>query len=637
MIGQSQRTPVKGERPPNGESDLHLAFSDDQLPRLGEAVAEAPQPTLEQNIGATALHNQLLTPDKLPADFTNVIEQCIDRSERADRSKEIYRLSRNEKTFEVTVESDITLEHIKQQTPEKDWNLLESYMTQFKQDLDQRPEGHRAIVFINPTMEGGGVAMMRPPLVHLMKLFGIDARWYVMEGPNEAKGEPNVFKFTKQMHNLIQRRVPDRITEEGKAMHKKWAVEKNGAVLIRQPEIRHAAGVILDDPQTSPLARLIKKVNPDVALGWRNHIDNDNDLMMDPTTPQGEVHHYLQEELGLRELADFFVYHPDIKNNFIPSDNREKSYVAPATVEPNDDMNRELKDEEISDGIADVNTQIAAKNQNAINEGRFDDVQEQVDLARDRIVLIARFDESKGMDQAMELGARVREDLIQKYAAEGIDRELPQLILIGNGSGDDPSGDPIEKEMLKLRREKYGHMKQDIIVQRLLHNYVAINAMMYNQNPDTALVALQMSTAEGCETRIGDWINHGIPAAVANVGGMPLQIREGESGLILGTNSDQGRHERPNEVAESELNYAAAAISDLIIDRDSYKGLRETTFAASKEFNKREYTTTANVTRFARMFHRTFNGLTPDKVWKIQDMIDMAEAQAETYPEELAA
>lgn len=519
-----------------------------------------------------------------------------------DRDNEVFRLSRNGNTYEVTVESSISLEDYREITREEDWKLL--------QQLAEENQ-NKTVVYINPTMAGGGVAMLRPPLVYLLRQMGVDAHWFVMEPYKGSK--PNPFLFTKQMHNILQRRAdPDeRITEEGKAIHQEWNLE-NAEVLTKQPAIKNADVIVIDDPQPAPLKQHLEKVNPKASFVWRNHIDNHGELMADPSTPQGEVAEYIFNECGIKDV-DAIINHP--VEQFVHPGLDEKTYFAPATVEPFDDLNRELAEEEIEEGIGFINREIEAKNAEFQRQGREDDIQSLIDPSRRRIMLVARFDESKGMDKAMALGVRARELMQEQGASQ---KELPQIILIGNGSVDDPSGVPMFEEMLHMRREGYPECLEDIIIMRLSHNYMAVNAMMYPRQVNggydtTQLVALQTSEAEGCETRITDWLRHGVPTVISNRGGMQLQVVEGESGLVLD-------YDKP----DWDIDRGAGFIAELMLDGQRYEAMRQSTLEASRKFNSREFTTTANATRMLRIFTHLQEGIPADKYWKISDLVSLA-------------
>lgn len=521
----------------------------------------------------------------------------LGEAEQADRSKEVFRLYRNPKTFEVTVESDITLEDYQKITQPEDWRLL----------LDYAEEMHgKSVVYINPTMEGGGVAMMRPPIVHLMKLLGVDAHWYVMEPRSGSEpDDQNPFKmFTKPMHNIIQRRTDERITEAGKELYQAWNAD-NALNLIVQGTIQKADVLVIDDPQPAPLIRWIKAVNPKVKVGWRNHIDNDKDLMADPSTPQGEVWQYLRDECGVG-LVDFCIFHPSPDNKFVPDDVYDRTYLAPATTEPHDDMNKSLNPEQVNDGFEFINNEIAQKNQELEPEDKI----ELIDPDADWVAMVARFDESKGGDKFMELGVRTKKLVREKLAVKGLDPDSKkvQIIFIGNGSVDDPSGKPEFSKMLNLRRGYED--KKDIVLARIKHNYEAINAFMHKPENGAVHIGAQMSDAEGCETRISDWIEHGTPMVVRDVGGMPMQVLEGRSGIILDSS-------RP----DFDIERAAEFASDLIVNPEKYEALSQTTLEAAHAHNRREYTTTANVTRQLRAFGRALGGQPADKAWRISELV----------------
>src|SRR5579884_3090418 len=257
-----------------------------------------------------------------PDVITNGHSRDLITEQQADRSQEVYRLNRNSQTGEVTVESDITLEDTRKVMRPEDWQALLNWAEPF---VD------KTIVFLNSTMEGGGVAMMRPPLVHLLKQLGVKAHWYVLEDiKDKAAGKP--FEFTKNLHNVSQRKSDKPPTEEGIALHWHWADSENGPMLEKQDPIINADVLFIDDPQPAPLYKRLKQANqnPNHRVVWRNHIDTDGELMADPTTPQGKVASYLLDVCGLREV-DAIIAHP--VESFVHKDPAlyDKTYFAPAT------------------------------------------------------------------------------------------------------------------------------------------------------------------------------------------------------------------------------------------------------------------------------------------------------------------
>jgi glycosyltransferase involved in cell wall biosynthesis len=242
------------------------------------------------------------------------------------------------------------------------------------------------------------------------------------------------------------------------------------------------------------------------------------------------------------------------------------------------------------------------------------------------VAMVARFDESKGGDKQMALGLRTKQLVGTKLAGLGRASEKVQTIFIGNGSKDDPSGVPEYERMLKLRRDMYPEDKNDIILARVKHNYEAINAFMHppEANSGAAHIGVQMSDAEGCETRISDWIEHGVPVAASNRGGMPLQVIPKKSGIVLD-------YEQP----DFDIERGADFISNLMVHPEKYRELSDSTKATAEAYNRREYTTTANVTRQLRAFARTLAGQSADKTWKIRDMEELDSAgteQSSSFP-----
>lgn len=549
-------------------------------------TTEQHAPTKPMDIGKTALHG------------TEVL---------SDRSGEVFRIKRkidpktgqeDTNTCEVTIESDITLEDYENIVHPVDMISLLEWA---------KPLQGKKIIFVNPTMEGGGVAMMRPPVIHLMRLLGIDAQWHVMRPIIDEESSGNPYLFTKLMHNMSQNKkvkdgngnlVDGVLTQEGKDLHKQWADTENGPIL--EQAILDADHIIIDDPQPAPLIpRFLKAMKASAKIYWRNHIHTDATKMKDPDSPEGQVAHYLLDDCQMKEVDAIFM-HPVLE--FLHPGMEDKTYFSPATLETMDNLNKELSEQEIIEGIQFINSEIEIKNEELQKSDHPEDVMQQLDLnpAKKRISLIARFDPSKGMDHAMKMGVMTRE----KMRAEGVaEEDLPETVIVGNGSVDDPDGVGMYKEMLKERR-KYPTEMNGIILMRLRHNYDAMNALMRRST-----MLMQTSTKEGCETRISDGIMHDTAVVVANNGGMPGQVIDGESGLII-----------DGAMKDEALNEGAEFMCQHLTDDVAMAKLTASTIKAGEEHNKRNYLTIANVVRFCRAFTRTEVGLPADKTYLMQDI-----------------
>lgn len=456
---------------------------------------------------------------------------------------DVYKKVYDPETCEVHVESKVGLKQYEAITPAREWGMLKDYA--------KAMQGRR-LIFINATYAGGGVAIMRAPLIHLMRILGIDAHWYVLQPDDDA------FVVTKRkFHNVLQDVAGPGIelNDADKALYEAWTARNAKAL---EGPIRAATDIVIDDWQPSGLIPYIKdKFNPKATLLFRDHIQTEGELMGTPGTPQHTTWDYIWNHNRTKE-ADVFITHP--VDEFVPPDvPDEKVVYMPATCDMLDDLNRVLTSAERAAGLAFINDQLAA------NEG-----QAPLDLKRPYIVLIARFDPSKGMPQGIESYALAR----KKMVAMGTPKNrLPQLVVMGNGSVDDPDGLPVLADIMALRSTKYSGIQDDIKIARVPHNDAAINALLGG-----AALALQPSTKEGFESRVTDAILQGVPVLGSSRGGIPLQIIEGESGHVIDPHNT-------NEWAER--------ICELMTSKEKYEALRTRTKELAKEKNY-EFTTVPN-------------------------------------------
>jgi len=178
------------------------------------------------------------------------------------------------------------------------------------------------------------------------------------------------------------------------------------------------------------------------------------------------------------------------------------------------------------------------------------------------------------MSQGLAAYARARrEDLRTKGVSE---EDMPQFVIVGNGSIDDPDGLPELQKMMDLRAE-YDDIKDDIKIARVPHNDRAINALLKG-----AKLALQPSIKEGFESRVTDAILQGVPVIGSNRGGIPLQIVEGESGHVVD----------PYDTAKW-----AELITELLTDTARYDALKKRTAELAITNNYR-FTTIPNAMRW---------------------------------------
>jgi glycosyltransferase involved in cell wall biosynthesis len=286
----------------------------------------------------------------------------------------------------------------------------------------------------------------------------------------------------------------------------------------------------------------------------------------------------------------------------------------PPTCDPFEDLNRDLTPEEINDGLDFFDTEMNIQNQR-LQARHHSSIYDQapLDRNRQRITLFARFDLAKGMHIGMELQERIVAKLVENNAPE---EKIPELLIAGNGSVDDPDRLWMIDEMMALRHEKHGAIKDYIKVLGVSHNYAAVNALMR-----TNMFAINPSTAEGFEHRATESIIKGVPAIVSNRGGLPLQVKEGVSGLVL--NLDKLHNQNDLSTIDDELERAADFVVNSIIHPEKYEALKASTQKEAEEFSSRDIGTVSAVTRYAIALQGRGN-----RSWLLDDLMNHEEPLA---------
>jgi alpha,alpha-trehalose phosphorylase (configuration-retaining) len=435
---------------------------------------------------------------------------------------------------EVVVSTLATLEDYRQTATAEDFQLV--------QQLARAFAGKR-LVFISATPQGGGVALMRHALIRFLRLLNIDAHWHVLL-PNK-----DIFEITKsKFHNVLQAVAsPDcELTEEEMERYQYWT-EENALVLT--PAFTAADVVVIDDPQPVGLIPFIKAANPEAKILYRSHIQIVASLVAHEGTPQHKTWSYLWNFI---QQADYFISHP--LPMFVPATVPADTLLyMPATTDALDGLNKPLSE-------AQMNTYLTMFNTLLLQEG-----QTPLDPERAFLVQLARFDPSKGIPDVLD----AYRQMCERLKAES--RPLPQLVIAGNGSVDDPDGVRVRKLIGRiLQTEPYSQYAEDIKVVSLPHNDQILNTLLRKST-----IALQLSIKEGFEIKVTEALLKGKPVIAYRVGGIPLQLQDGVSGHLV----DVGN---TTQVAQH--------LYDLLTDPQKYQSMSE---AAAREANH-DYLTVPN-------------------------------------------
>jgi len=401
------------------------------------------------------------------------------------------------KNRQVNIPELAELADYKKTVNDDEYKLLLSLAEDFK---DKKLK----MAFFNSTAYGGGVAIMRHSLIRLYRLLGLDISWYVMEAKQE------IFDITKKkFHNILQGIAsPDiKLTEKDKQIFDKWssANAKRFKEIFKKNDV-----IIIDDPQPSGMIPYIKKINPKAKIIYRSHIQIPANLTDKNKLQQLAVWNFIWKNI---KQANIFISHPVLK--FIPKNiPKKKTILMPAATDPLDGLNKKLSSKQMDYYF------------NLFNSILKDNKQTALDKKRPYIVQIARFDPSKGIPHVIESYRKLRKKLNKKNLAK---EKIPQLIITGNGSVDDPEGEFIYSEIMQLLdMDTYKPIACDIKIAKLPHYDQILNTLLRG-----SLMALQLSIREGFEVKISEALIKGKPVIAYKTGGIPLQIKHGLTGYLI--------------------------------------------------------------------------------------------------------
>ncbi len=229
--------------------------------------------------------------------------------------------------------------------------------------------------------------------------------------------------------------------------------------------------VVIHDPQPLPLVKYYKKKQPWL---WRCHIDISH--------PSPTAWDYLSS----------FILRYDrtvtTSEKFVRDDcPGEQALIAPA-IDPLDIKNRQLPPE------------------------RIDELLEENGIKTDKPIIaqVSRFDPWKDPHGVIKVF-----DLVK----EAIDC---RLVLLGSIAADDPQGQEVFSDLVEETKDR------DDILLINKDSEVLVNAVQR-----TADVIIQKSTREGFGLTVTEALWKKTPVVASDVGGIPLQMKDGETGYLL--------------------------------------------------------------------------------------------------------
>jgi trehalose synthase len=290
-------------------------------------------------------------------------------------------------------------------------------------------------------------------------------------------GREEFFNVTKLMHNSLQG-DPQGLTEQ------QWEVFEAYNAMNAQGLDDEWDAIIVHDPQ--PAALRSHATDHSRRWIWRCHIDL--------STPNAETLHRL---LPLLREYDETIYHIE---KYVPSGLDGRVRIIPPAIDPLSPKNMALSPEDAS----------------------FVCQQFGIDTDRPLICQVSRFDPWKDPMGVIDCFRLVREEMSEV-----------QLALVGSMATDDPEGWEFFHQTFS-----YADGDPDIKILNNLNNVGAIEVNAFQSQAD---VVVQKSLREGFGLTVTEAMWKVRPVIAGNVGGIPLQIKDGETGYLVDSVEDAAR------------------------------------------------------------------------------------------------
>ena len=286
------------------------------------------------------------------------------------------------------------------------------------------------------------------------------------------KGSFEFFNVTKKIHNALQG-MNTQLTEEEQRTYIDFNKINSDSSAI------DTEFVIVHDAQPAALVEFYpNKTNKWI---WRCHVDL--------STPNLTVWNFLEHYLSRYDAAIFTA-----KEYVMPGLKIPNIQVSPPSINPLNEKNKDLPEATVR-GVLE----------------RF-----EVNPERPIITQVGRFDPWKDPLGAVDVYRLVKKEIPQV-----------QLLLIAGMATDDPEG------WLYLEKTAR-HAGEDPDV-HLLTDLKGVNDLEVNAFQRASQVALQMSTREGFGLTVTEALWKGVPVIGRKVGGIPLQIIDGQTGYLVET------------------------------------------------------------------------------------------------------
>jgi trehalose synthase len=378
----------------------------------------------------------------------------------------------------------------------------------------------RAVWNLNSTAQGGGVAEMLTVLLAYGRGAGVDTRWLVLDA------DPEFFAITKRIHNLLHGSPGDGgplgAEQLSHYLEVTGANAAEFATMVRPGDV-----ILLHDPQTAGLVSPLRETGAKVV--WRCHIGSGM-----VTAETEAAWDFLR---ALVEPADAFIFsRPSYVPEWVPP---ERVQIIAPSIDPFSTKNAQIEPVDVAAALRQAGLVDLPAGGGSLVFGRrggsTGSVRPHTGLllgerpipAASRVVMqLSRWDRLKDMTGVLT------------GVANHVDT-LPDdvhLLLAGPdvlGVADDPEGAAILEACRSLRDALPGAVRSRIHLCVLPMDDVDENAHLVNALQRHASVVIQKSLAEGFGLTVTEPMWKARPVVASAVGGIPDQIEDGVSGVLL--------------------------------------------------------------------------------------------------------
>jgi trehalose synthase len=377
----------------------------------------------------------------------------------------------------------------------------------------------RAVLNVNSTATGGGVAEMLQTLLAYGRGAGLDVRWLVIQG------DPAFFAITKRIHNGLYGSPGDGAAlGEAERRHYERVSRRNAEELLAL--VRPGDVVLVHDPQPAGITAALRRAGARII--WRCHVGID-----EPNEWSERAWAFLRPYL---DEVDAFVFS---RRAFAPSwAAPERTHVIPPSIDPFSAKNEPISRRNVRLALAYVGLLGGDGSVPAVPFTRRDGspgrINRRVDVLQTGpppppeaplVVQVSRWDRMKDMPGVMT------------GFATHVDPALGAHLLLSGpavtGVADDPEAAEVLEECIALWRDLPHAQRSRVHLACTPMADPDEAASIVNALQRHASVVVQKSLAEGFGLTVAEAMWKGRPIVASAVGGIVDQIVSGVHGLLV--------------------------------------------------------------------------------------------------------